>query len=480
MTRTSDMRGFLLRNRVELLLFAAFWFSFACVQHARPGWNVNSRLDLAFALVDLGTFSIDAYHDRPFTRTQDKAFFEGHYYSDKSPALSLLAAPFYALAKPFLSTSDPGERAAAARQWCTAWTVGLLGAVAAVLFHRLMRSFGASGREALVLTALLFWGTNLGGYTSLFYAYLPATACILGAYVLGLSARSATGESMGRGRAAVIGLLISLAGFFEFTFGLAGLVLLALTFATVKPRSRFGWVVAGAIPPLIALLAYSYSIFGELTLAYSHESKAVFRRGISSGLMGIGRPDPVVLYYTTIHPYKGIFFYSPFLLFFFVGSLRARAFLERWRPDLVAAWAILFGYLAFNSSYYMWWGGWSMGPRHMVGMLPFLFLPILAAMRHGAALRSAVLVTGGIAVLLNLPVILVDPQIPSGHSFAKLAEPEIAYDLSSRWLTQRLPEFLRGEIADVWPLATLPGHWPLVPLLLVWTATAAAAWRWSR
>jgi hypothetical protein len=257
-------------------------------------------------------------------------------------------------------------------------------------------------------------------------------------------------------------------------------VLLALTFATMRPRSRFGWVVAGTIPPLIALLAYTYSIFGELTLGYAHESREIFRHEDSDFPLGIGWPDPVALYYTTVHPYKGIFFYSPFLLFFFVGSLRARDFLARWRPDLVAAWAILIGYLAFNSSLPMWWGGWSMGPRFTIGMLPFLFLPILAAMRSGAALRNAVLVTGGIAILLNLPVILVDPQIPSGHSFAKLAEPEIAYDLRSRWLTQRLPQFLRGEIADVWPLATLPGHWPLVPLLLVWTATTTAAWRWSR
>jgi len=474
------MRGFLLRHRIEMLLFGAFWLAFACVQHAKPGWNVNSRLGLTYAVVDRGSLSIDATHDDPVAGTGDKAFFEGHYYSDKSPALSFLAAPFYALAKPFLPGADPAARYRAAEHWCTAWTVGLLGAVAAVLFYRAMCLFGAARREALILTALLFWGTNLGGYTSLFYAYLPATACMLGAYTLGLSARVSAGGAVGRGRAAAIGCLISLAGFFEFTFGLAGLVLLALSFATLQPRSRFVWVVAGAVPPVALLLAYDFAIFGTPALAYAHESQDAFREGMSRGVMGIGRPDPTVLYYITIHPYKGIFFYSPFLLFFFVGSLRARSFLARWRPDWIAAWVVLIGYLAFNSCYYMWWGGWSMGPRHVIGMLPFLFLPILAAMRQSTALRGAVLATGVVAVLLNLPVMLVDPQIPAGYPFKTLWEPEIAHNLSSQWLTQRLPAFLRGEIADIWPLARLPGHWPLAPLLLLWTGAAATAWRWAR
>jgi hypothetical protein len=473
-------RGFLRRHRVEALLFLAFWLSFAGVLHGKAGWNVNSRLALTFAVVDHGSFAIDAYHDKPLTGTLDKAFFRGHYYSDKSPALSLLAVPFYASLTPFIADSDAGTRVVTARQWCTAWTVGLLGALAAVLFHRLMRLFGADGREALLLTLFLFFGTNLGGYTSLFFAYLPATCCLLGAYVLGLSARSQTGTAVGRWRALAIGFLISAAGFLEFTFCLAGVVLLVLTFATMEPRRRFGWVLLGGIPPVVALFAYNAAIFGELTLAYSHEAAPHFRSGMSQGFMGITRPDLAVLYFATIHPFKGIFFYSPVLLFFFVGAASIERLPGPWRADLVAAWVALLGYLAFVSSYYMWWGGWSMGVRHLIGALPFLFLPILAAMRRGPRMRAAVLAAGGVALVLNLPVILTDPQIPSGYSDAYLSELSFSSHPRSLWLKQALPDFFRGRIAVILPLAKLPGHWPLLPLALLWAAVLPAAWRWSK
>jgi hypothetical protein len=473
-------RGFLRRHRVEALLFLACWISFACVLHLKAGWNVNSRLALTFAVVDHGSFAIDAYHDKPLTGTLDKAFFRGHYYSDKSPALSLLAVPVYALVKPLLADSDAETRVVVARQWCTAWTVGLLGALAAVLFHRLMLLFGAEGPEALALTLFLFFGTNLGGYTSLFFAYLPATCCLLGAYVLGLSARSELHGAIGRWRALAIGFLISTAGFLEFTYCLAGVVLLALTFATMEPRRHFGWVLLGCIPPVIALFAYNATIFGELTLAYSYEAASHFRSGMSQGFMGITRPDLAALYFATIHPFKGIFFYSPVLLFFFVGAASIDRLPGRWRADLVAAWIALIGYLAFVSSYFMWWGGWSMGVRHLIAALPLLFLPILAAMRRGPHMRAAVMAAGGVALALNLPVILSDPQIPSGYSDAYLSQLTFSSHPRSLWLTQAIPDFLQGRIAVILPLAKLPGHWPLLPLALLWAAVLPAAWHWSK
>jgi hypothetical protein len=40
-----------------------------------------------------GSLTIDKYR----LHTPDMAFFDGHYYSDKAPGLSLMAAPFVAL-----------------------------------------------------------------------------------------------------------------------------------------------------------------------------------------------------------------------------------------------------------------------------------------------------------------------------------------------------------------------------------------------
>ncbi|MFQ5418458.1 MAG: hypothetical protein ACE5FL_15635 [Myxococcota bacterium] len=477
MNQKETIRGTLRRHRVEVLLVAVCWVTFACVLHGRPGYNVNSRIAVTFAVVDHGTVAIDAYHDQPLTGTLDKAAFGGHVYSDKSPALSFLAVPFYALVSPFLEGADAVTRIAAARQWCTAWTVGLLGALAAALFHRLMRLFGARGRDALMLTLLLFFGTNLGGYTSLFYAYLPAAACVLAAYVLALSARRQ--GAVTPVRAVGIGLLVSTAGFLEFTFGLASAVLLLLFSATLRPARSAAGMVAGALPPRAAQLAYNHALFGDLSLGYAHEVQSQFREGMARGVMGVGAPSAAALYYATIHPFKGLFFYSPFLLFFFVGYRRAWREHAAWRPDLVAAGVLLVGYLLFNSSYYMWWGGWAMGARHQIGMLPFLFLPILSALASGSPWRPAVIVAGVVAVSLHLPVLLADPQIPPGAPIAALLEPTFAANWSSPWLTRSLPAFFRGDIAAILPFQSLPGLTALLPLAMLWTLSLRTMWLWE-
>ena len=69
-----------------LLLFAVIFFSYAYFYEG-AGWNQNSRLDMVRAIVEQGTLRIDAFHQN----TADKAFANGHYYSDKAPGLALLA-----------------------------------------------------------------------------------------------------------------------------------------------------------------------------------------------------------------------------------------------------------------------------------------------------------------------------------------------------------------------------------------------------
>src|SRR5712692_1948470 len=58
-----------------------------------PLANEYSRYDLVLAFINDHTTRIDPYHEN----TGDKAFYNGHYYSDKAPGSALLAAPAYAL-----------------------------------------------------------------------------------------------------------------------------------------------------------------------------------------------------------------------------------------------------------------------------------------------------------------------------------------------------------------------------------------------
>src|SRR3954465_237957 len=59
---------------------------------AGGGWNQNSQFDLTRAIVERHTFAIDAFA----RNTGDVAIANGHVYSNKSPAMSWVAAIPYA------------------------------------------------------------------------------------------------------------------------------------------------------------------------------------------------------------------------------------------------------------------------------------------------------------------------------------------------------------------------------------------------
>jgi len=73
------------------LLFLSLFVPFVYFNHS-DGWNQTARLAELHAIVLQGTLSIDKYHEV----TGDKAVIAGHYYSEKAPAIVMLAVPAFA------------------------------------------------------------------------------------------------------------------------------------------------------------------------------------------------------------------------------------------------------------------------------------------------------------------------------------------------------------------------------------------------
>src|SRR5258708_39890410 len=74
-------------RRVAIWIFLLVFTTYAYF-HAGGGWDPNSQLDLTRAIVERHTFAINAYA----ANTGDLSFVNGRVYSNKSPALSLIAA----------------------------------------------------------------------------------------------------------------------------------------------------------------------------------------------------------------------------------------------------------------------------------------------------------------------------------------------------------------------------------------------------
>src|SRR5258707_11302345 len=91
---TSSSGGFACKyDRGGILLAIAVFFT-AVLVHQNP-WEDNqvSRIDLLYSMVLHSTLNIDQYH----TNTPCKAFYKGHYYSDKPVGMVLLALPAFML-----------------------------------------------------------------------------------------------------------------------------------------------------------------------------------------------------------------------------------------------------------------------------------------------------------------------------------------------------------------------------------------------
>ncbi|HLM47769.1 MAG TPA: hypothetical protein VK458_28150 [Myxococcaceae bacterium] len=444
--------------------------------------NELCRLWQTRALVEYGTLDINrALQD--FGYVGDLSVKDGKYYPSKAPLLSFAAVPVYA-----------------ALRW---WGGGFLYAVPEVplvFFSRLFltvlptlfmlwlvrRFLGAylSPGVADAVTVTYGLGSLAFSYSLLFMSHQTTAVLLFGGfYALW---RLARGEWRERGYL-VAGACAGATVAAEYTgaLGVLGLVLYAVlsTLWREEPmRARWvrlgrGAVLAtlGALPFVVGLMLYHQAAFGHpLESGYKHLNDAAYQPWHLGGFLGIRYPDPRAFALSFFSPLRGLFTLSPFLLLALpgVGVLwrEARARLEM-RAHLWLVVALLAAYTYFTSSFsYDSWG-WTTGPRHLTGLVPFLLLPAglllewLRASRRGgllgaaAALCSASLVFTGLATFVN--------YIPDDVSNAVLGL--AAPLLKDGYLPPSLAHFLGlgNPVAGVLLLLTLLGlsGWVFVRLL---------------
>ncbi|MEQ1703538.1 MAG: hypothetical protein ABMA25_25810, partial [Ilumatobacteraceae bacterium] len=348
-------------RRALWLLAASLLLATCVLSHPQTGWNVNTRLDLVFAVVDHGELHIDRYHEEPETNTYDKAYFDGHYYSDKIIGLSLVALPFYAIIRGVSNVFDVEPDFQLTQYLLTRVTVGVSMALAAVLMALLMMRLGGRPRRVILTVAGVFYGSMLFGYASVFYPYLPGVALCVGALLV-LHSPPLTVR-----KAAAVGGLLGTALLFDLTFNITVAVIGVMFLRALRTMPRAQWwraclggAVAGALP-LLLFFVYSIHIFGKPTIPYSYEVSEYFRVGMSAGVMGVTAPKLAPMYFLSLHPYRGVLFWSPWLMMAIaiaVSTIRRRHVL---RPVAIAAMVAFVGYFLVNAGYYQWWGGSAMG-----------------------------------------------------------------------------------------------------------------------
>ncbi len=460
--------------RVEILLFLILLACYAYFPPRWADWNQNSRLNLTLAIVDDRSFQIDRF----VANTGDYAKYNGHYYSDKAPGTSFLAVPVYAAVRPVLQTAPvqrfierlgssaafgetlrPGGSGLATEKVYFALvlmivsfaTVAVPSALLGVVLYRFLELFGLATGWRVMIALIYGLATPAFPYSNTFVGHQQVAALLFGAFWLVFL--------IGRQRLSprwmpVVGFLLGWTLITEYPAALivAGIGLYALI---VLPDRR--WIVGAAlagIPPLALMMAYNFAIFGTV-LPVGYKYSELWQAEHQSGFMSLAGPNREALWGITFGVHRGLFLLAPVLLTGLAGFVawwRARVY----RRELaVCIWAVV-SFLLFNGSSVMWSGGFGVGPRYLVPMLPFLAFGMGAFLATWGACwssRVALVTTGGWS-FLN-----VWAQTIGGQSFPQY-QPNPLLDYS-------LPELAAGNVARNLGMAlNLSGWSSLLPLAL--------------
>ncbi len=457
-------------RRPETWVFVILLGSYAFFWQSRD-WNSASRLMLTYSLGDRGTIIIDGLEEQ----TGDKAFFGGHYYSDKLPGFSLLATGPYVVAKPLLGLPDHPLNVKAfaywpADYWVTLATSAIFTALSGVLLAGLARELDCRPRQAALVALAYGLGTPAYAYATMSYGHQVSSFALLASFAL--LWRTEPARRFPRSRILIAGFLAASAAVVELSLGpiaaLLGLYLLVQVIGRKRPVSSLGPFLVGAIIPTLVLLGYNELAFGSpWDMGYFHHATKEFADVHNAkNPLGLRSPDWSKAGPLLWGGYRGLLFYAPVVAASVPGwfFLLAR---RRWDVAGFSALAVTAVFLV-NLSYPEWTGGWSTGPRLLVPLLPFAMLPVaglLAAGGRGLTLAVLALALGGGAVNLLFQGVggRLSQDIPDPFRMAVWPLWSGA-PLPPWWVGSRFTRNLCGE-AFPGVIAALPTRWQWIQFL---------------
>jgi hypothetical protein len=308
---------------------------------------------------------------------------EGHYLSAYTPAPALFALPLYAV--PVLAGLPPAPFWAMALEKGAAATVTALSV--ALLYAAVARL--ATRRWAFLVALVYAFGTSSLSVSSQALWQHGPSQCTL-ALALYLLVRGLGDErwlpwaALAMAGAAVLR---------ETNVLLLAPLAVVLLFQARRHRHLAPRLVLFALPPVLAMAVYYWLCFGTAGTGAGHESvpfPAYFRQTpFFEGLGGV-----------LMSPGRGLFVYSPVLLFSLAGMAVA------WRRGPTSFRALTLGFplvVLLVGSWFMWWGGTCFGPRLLADTTPVLCF-FLYPLGESLSRRRAMGVLFGIAAALSIGI----------------------------------------------------------------------------
>lgn len=180
--------------------------------------------------------------------------------------------------------------------------------------------------------------------------------------------------------------------------------------------------------PVGAVLWFHKQAFGAYgKTPYGHLMNPEFRKANAQGFMGFTFPPKLdILASSFFSPTYGMFFWSPFLLFAFVGMVYLWRKHEHLRFLVLCLLGLFLWWSFYHTVQFNPRGGWSVGPRYISNLVPFLMLMAVwgadqLVLRYGLRATPWVALTAAWSILFMTPISAYFPHIPN-HSTKPHAE----------------------------------------------------------
>ncbi len=467
----------LLRRR-ETWLFAMLLISYGYFFPRWAMWGANTKLNLAMAIVDRGTLSIEEYYQGA-GYTKDYALYKGVHYSDKAPGTSFLSVPFYAAFKSIAGMppldkimnrlgDNPALQAtlreggsglrqdkvyfAMAMAFVTFFVAALPSAILGVVIYRFLEHLDPRPHPRILITLVYGLGTLAFAASQTLDRQIVAVLTFSAFYVLFLIGRGQLGWKW----LLLAGFLMGWSAITDYPTALILGGLFCYALFVVKDKTHLLALVIGGAPPALLAMAYNYACF-DTPLPVGYLYSEAYMDLHSQGFISITHPHLDALWGLTFSAFRGLFYRSPFLLLALPGfwlMWRDRS----WRGEAATClWAVV-SFFAFNSSSVMWWGGDRVGPTYLLPMLPYMTPPIACFLRRYFDTWWHRLSTGTLA-LWSWALTWIETL--GGQRFASRSCQNPIWEWA--W-----PEMTRGNIARNWGmLLKLRGWASLLPLSLL-------------
>ncbi len=331
--------------------------------------NELSRLLLTSAIADDHSLSIDNAIQR-YGDPQDKAKFNGHYYSDKAIGTSLLGVPAFVLMRIAERITGVHFSTQAVIFWLRLFTVTIPSLFFLAILTRFWSRLKSQSSYIPHFVFVHVFGTIAFTYSNQFVShYLLGITLFCSAFYMNeyrLHTEGPLKYILFSGVFAGLSLLL------EFPAAVPVAVLCVFTFLLFRNFQKLLYFALPVLSCVVIILGYNYLIFGTpWDVTYRHMTHSFHTSKHAEGFIGMGLPKLEALHGLLFSRHHGLFFISPFLLLSIAGFYKMSRN-ETWSTIANLFIGVVLAVTLTYSAFSYWIAGWNFGPRYITPVVPFL------------------------------------------------------------------------------------------------------------